>query len=93
MDKAIYKSKVSNLRATIKESNIEITKTELDYIEANKPCEIGDTVEIILGSDRKAIGEVLSFGILKDATVCITSYKKGARTKYITTPHKEVSIL
>ena len=93
MNKTEYKTRVSNLRLTIKESTIEINKTELDYIDANKPCEIDDEVEIILGSGRKVLGSVASFGILKDATVCITSYKVGNNAKYITTPHKGVKIL
>ena len=93
MNKKQYLAKIANRRKAIKKANTDINQAELDYIEANKPCNIGDKVEITLGSGRKAIGEALSFGILKDANVCITSYKKGAGTKYITTPHKGVSIL
>lgn len=63
------------------------------YIEKNKPCDIDDDVQIILGSGRKVRGLVKSFGILKDKMVHITSYKEGSAVKYITTPTKEVNIM
>jgi len=64
-----------------------------DYINSNKPCSIGDYVDIRLGSERLVKNvQVCSFGILKDKKVCITSYKKDSKMKYITTPHLEITI-
>lgn len=65
------------------------------YIKDNAPCNIDDTVKITLKSGRIAKGQVLSFGILSDSTVCITSYRdiEDNKVKYITTPHLSVVII
>jgi uncharacterized protein Veg len=63
------------------------------YIQANKPCNIGDMVEITLNSGRKAIGEAHEFGILQDKGVYITAYRDPAnktKLRYISAPHGEV---
>jgi hypothetical protein len=63
------------------------------YIEKNKPCNIDDEAQIILGSGRKVQGTVKSFGILKDKMVHVTSYKEGSNVKYITTPTKGFNLM
>jgi hypothetical protein len=66
------------------------------YIQANKPCNIDDLVEITLGSGRKAKGNVHEFGILQDKGVYITAYRDPSsktKLKYISTPHGKVIIL
>ena len=85
-DLEIYKEKIKS---------IENEKQEMRniYIEDNAPCNIGDIVKIKLNSGRIAKGEVVSFGILKDSQVCITSYKEDNKNKYITVPHLEVEVL
>lgn len=93
LDPVKDKLEIAKIKKLISESNTEISEIELDYIEDNKPCNSLDKVEITLSSGRKAVGIALTFGILSGATVCITSYKAGSNTKFITTPHKGVSIL
>lgn len=63
------------------------------YIESNKPCDIGDNVEITLNSGRKLEGVVAELGILRDQTVCVTAVNVGGKNAYITVPHKEVKVL
>lgn len=93
MKKKEYRDEIKSVKSDISKLNKLMTQIELDYIEDNKPCDLEDEVEIILGSDRRVKGVVASFGILVDATVCITSYKDGSQTKYITTPHKKVTVI
>lgn len=84
----------------IKEAKKEMEKHMIDltqcFISKNKPCEIGDMVEITLRSGKKVKGNAVSFGILRDENklpvVCITSYK-DTKTHYITVPHKKVTVL
>ena len=85
-DLEIYKEKIKSIENE-KQSYKEC------YIEDNKPCNIDDVVEITLNSGRTVKGQVLSFGILKDMNVCITSYKEGNKTKYITSPHLSVKLI
>jgi hypothetical protein len=63
------------------------------YIEENKPCKIGDYVNIVLNSGRKVKGEVVSFGILKDGNVHVTHYKDGSKNLYITSPNLSIEVI
>jgi len=91
MTKDAYLEGIEIYKLKIKDAE-EYKKTlKEDYIESNKPCNIGDYVDIILCSERLVKNvKVCSFGILKDKKVCITSYKKDSKMKYITTPHLEI---
>jgi hypothetical protein len=88
-----YLSDLERVKQEIK--NLEEAKEGLkvQYINDNKPCNLKDVVKIKLNSGRIAKGEVVSFGILKDSTVCITCYKESGKNKYITVPHLEVEVV
>lgn len=69
-----------------------------EYIEANKPCNIDDHVEIVLASGRVVRGWVKEISILSDKKVCITAYSEidtdnKTKMRYITTPHGQVTII
>lgn len=92
MNKAQYQKSVDDQKAIIKLANEAINELRNQFIEANKPCEKGEMVEIVLASGRKVSGEAVSFGILQDKEVHITAYKDGAKIKYISVPNKSVVV-
>jgi hypothetical protein len=63
------------------------------FIETCKPCKRGRKVSIVLSSGRKVEGSAQSFGILSDGNVCVTSYKEGYITRFITTPYQSIELL
>lgn len=93
MTKEEYLEKLENYKERKKQLDEKLDLYRTEYIESNKPCNIGDNVNITLNSGRKVSGEVLSFDILKELTVSITSYKEESTVKYITVPHKDVKLI
>jgi hypothetical protein len=93
MTKEAYNDGIQIYKRKIKEAETYKNVLKEDYIKSNKPCNVGDLVDITLGSGRLVKNaEVKTLGILKDKKVCITSYKKDSKIKYITTPHLEITI-
>lgn len=88
-----YIKHIELIKDAKKKIDEQIFQTSQAFISSNKPCDIGDYVEITLRSGKKVKGEAASFGILRDENknpvVCITSYK-DTKTHYITVPHKNV---
>lgn len=93
MNKETYFSELEAIKKEHKSLEEKKQSLKESYIEHCKPCNIGDIVLITLSSGRKEKGEVVSFGILKDGDVHITSYKQVGKNKYITSPNKSVLIL
>jgi hypothetical protein len=81
----------------IKEKKKGLTALENEvretYIEANKPFPIDTEVKITFESGRTDTGLIKSFGILHDKEVYVTSYKSGAKMKYISTPYNKIEKL
>jgi hypothetical protein len=73
--------------------NAQKNKLREEYIEANKPCNIGDKVSIKDFYNRNLAGEVVSFGILEEKQVCIISYQATSGMKYLSRPHKSVQVI
>ncbi len=63
------------------------------YIESSKPCNLNDTVQMVLNCGRTVKGMVTDMGILHDGNIHPTAYKVGNKTMYITVPVKEIKIL
>lgn len=80
-----------SLQKSLFSKNIQTNRSI--YIEANKPCNLGDKVQIILNSGRKAIGVAHAFGILQDGNVHVVEYKQGKHSKYISAPNQSVKTL
>ena len=88
-----YIERIELIKEAKKKIDTRMSRTHQTFILCNKPCNIGDMVEITLRSGKKVKGEAASFGILRDENknpvVCITSYK-DTKTHYITVPHQNV---
>lgn len=88
-----YIEQIELIKEAKKKIDDRMSRTHQTFISSNKPCSVGDMVEITLRSGKKVKGEAVSFGILRDENknpvVCITSYK-DTKMHYITVPHKSV---
>ncbi len=86
------------IRKNIKDLEAEFEQARKDYIEANKPCCIGDIVEVTRNSGAKEIIVVKSIVISKDDVVVFSfrNFKHGKETggvRYLTQGHGSVDIL
>ena len=90
MNSKKYNLEQKKLNEAIKLIEIQKKELRLRYIEFNKPCNIGDEIEIILYSGRKVKGTCVQFGILSDKQVYVTCYKDKTN-KYISTPYKSLT--
>ncbi len=92
-NKELYLKDLEFIKEEIYKINERKEMLKSKYIDDNKPCLLNDVVTIKLNSGRIVKGEVLSFGILKDFKVCVTSYKCASdnKVKYITVPHIQVN--
>ena len=61
------------------------------YIDSNKPCNIGDSVEIINEAGRKIEGIASSFSIGSNQEVYVDAVKENGMV-YISKPHKSIKI-
>lgn len=98
MNKEEYQKELEIIRNQRKALDEKTDALKESYIEANKPCQIGDQVVITLVSGRVVKGEALKFGILSDRNVHITAFKEatqkgGTSTKYITAPTLGVKVI
>lgn len=93
MTKQDYTELVAQIRRNI--ADLEETQKQIrdEYIEMNRPCQVDDTVEIVLRSGRKVTGLAKQFGILSDKEVCVTGYSESGKMKYITTPYQSIKIV
>lgn len=63
------------------------------YIDSNKPCNVGDEVEIINEAGRKIDGIAGSFAIGPNQEVYVDAVKQsGTKTVYISKPHKSIKL-
>jgi hypothetical protein len=83
-------------KITEEQSNLVKQLSELrnKYIESNKPCEIGQNVQVINYADRKIEGTVKGFSIGNNLEVYVDaiSPSKGS-TIYLSKPHKSIKLL
>lgn len=93
MTKQNYIELVAQIRKNI--ADLEETQQQIraEYIETNRPCQVDDTVEIVLGSGRVVTGLAKQFGILSDKEVCVTGYMESNKMKYITTPYQSIKVI
>jgi hypothetical protein len=82
----------------ISEANFKLTKRKLElrseYIEANKPCNIDDIIEVVTNGGRKVVGEAKSFEINQHKDVFVSSIEPetGSRV-YLSDAHKSIKVL
>lgn len=93
MNKEQYLSKREQLKTSFSELSSENEKLRNEYIESNKPCNIGDSIEVITNGDRKVKGTAHSFSISSLQDVYVSSIKpiKGAIV-YLSVPHKSIIV-
>ena len=69
----------------------EIVSLREEFINANRPCDIDELVEITRRDNSKITGIAKSFAILEDGLVYVTSLSIGkSKKKYISKPYKEI---
>lgn len=68
----------------------ELSELRSEYIDANKPYEKGQKVEIVLASGRKVRGTIESFSIFFDGNVYVDCYRDNYLRKYISTPYQSI---
>jgi len=93
MNKETYLSKREQLKESFSKLSVENEKLRTEYIESNKPCNIGDSIEVITNGDRLVKGIAHSFSISSLQDVYVSSIKpiKGAIV-YLSVPHKSITI-
>lgn len=93
MKKEEYLSRREELRLANSEIITKIDELRTEYIESNKPCNIGDSIEVITNGDRLVKGIAHSFSISSLQDVYVSSIKpiKGAIV-YLSVPHKSITI-
>ena len=92
MTTEIYLEHLEKCKETIKVQNEKIERLKSAYIKANQPCQVGQEVEIVLGSGRVVKGTAHAFGILQDKKVYVTAYKDKV-VRYISVPYKSITII
>jgi len=93
MNKETYLSRREQLKESFSKLSVENEKLRTEYIESNKPCNIGDSIEVITNGDRLVKGIAHSFSISSLQDVYVSSIKpiKGAIV-YLSVPHKSITI-
>jgi len=93
MKKETYLSRREQLKESFSKLSVENEKLRTEYIESNKPCNIGDSIEVITNGDRLVKGVAHSFSISSLQDVYVSSIKpiKGAIV-YLSVPHKSITI-
>lgn len=92
------KEQYKEFKEQMKESRSKLTKQESEareaYVEANKPCEVGQHVEVINYAGRKIEGSAKGFSIGNDLEVYVDAISplKGS-TIYLSKPHKSIKLL
>jgi len=92
------KEQYKEFKELMKESRSKLTKQENEareaYIQSNKPCEIGQNVQVINYAGRKIEGTAKGFSIGNDLEVYVDaiSPSKGS-TIYLSKPHKSIKLL
>ena len=87
-----YLERIEFFKQKQKELNEIKAKLRESYIQANRPCNIGDTVKIISSGGKEYIGEVVSFALF-DTVVFIDCIKSGNNKAYQTKPQKSVEVI
>ena len=95
MKKEQFESAIKECREIISAQNERIEQIKKEYIEANKPCDIGQMVKVTRKNGRVTIGEVKGFGILQDKHVYVTAIKPPEKSAqvYISEPYAEIELL
>ncbi|MCF8255012.1 MAG: hypothetical protein K9J84_10595 [Bacteroidia bacterium] len=93
MNKETYLKKREQLKESFSKLSVENEKLRTEYIESNKPCNIGDSIEVVTYGDRLVKGVAHSFSISSLQDVYVSSIKpiKGAIV-YLSVPHKSITI-
>lgn len=86
MDKQTYQTRYKELFDQRSRLTEQLRDLEEQYIEANKPCEIGDTVEAESGSGRKQMAIVMDFKA--DSSGSIIPYLRKAKKDGTASNHK-----
>jgi hypothetical protein len=74
-------------------------KLREDYIQASKPCNVGDEVEVVFHSGKKAHGIAKDFAILHGNNVYLSAYsliengKEKSKIAYISAPYKSIRVI
>jgi hypothetical protein len=87
-----YLERIEFFKQKQKELNELKAKLRESYIQANRPCNIGDTVKIISFGGKEYIGEVVSFALF-DTQVFIDCIKSGSTKAYQTKPQKSIEVI
>lgn len=74
--------------------NSQLKDLNSEYLNVNKPCDIGDIVNMVLNSGRKVRNaEIVELGILHDGMIHPTAYKIGSKTMFITVPIQSIEVV
>ena len=74
-------------------------KLREEYIRDNKPCNVGDEIEVVFHSGRKAHGIAKDFAIFHDKNVYLSAYsviengKEKSKIAYISSPYESIRVL
>ena len=88
--------KIKEQEKSLLEMHIKLRE---EYILANKPCNVGDEIEVLFQSGMKAHGIAKDFAIFNDQNVYLSVYsviengKEKSKNKYITTYYKSIKVL
>jgi len=94
MKKEDYLQKRKEVKQLISDATSRLDSLRSEFIELNKPCNIGDSIEVITHGDRKVKGIAHSFSINSTSDVYVSSIKplKGAIV-YLSIAHKSIKII
>ena len=94
MTKEQYKAFKERIKISRSEISKEETETREIYIETNKPCEIGQHIEVVNYAGRKIEGIAKGFSIGNDLEVYVDTISPivSSANVYLSKPHKSIKI-
>ncbi len=92
------KEDYQNAKKKIAEEQSNLVKLfselKIEYIEANKPCDKEQLIEVINKGNRKIIGNAKGFAISKDLNVYVDAIKLvNGGMVYLSVEHKSIKLL
>lgn len=86
-----FKERTKEIRSNLAKQE---SHTREIYIESNKPCEIGQHIEVVNYSGRKIEGIAKGFSIGNDLQVYVDTISPivGSANVYLSKPHKSLKI-
>lgn len=90
MTKEQYLQLKADLDLQISLLNDKKIELKASYIDACKPCELEDIVEIIRNNDSKVIGKVKTFGLFNDEVFVTSIFVGKSKKVYFTKPYKSI---